>query len=74
MRCLVKEQGLKIFPVYQHVRAAEEQCRPSTKLVSITNTEARVILQGLLNHTVKQIVVLQAEVNVQHVQTETSTK
>ena len=44
------------------------------ELVSITGTVARIRLNRLLNHTVKQIVDLQTDVNVQHVQTKLSSQ
>lgn len=65
MRLLVQGQGADIFPAYNHVRAAKELCRPPKNFISITESNAEICLQALLNHTAKRIIDLQSDV-IQH--------
>lgn len=68
MRLLVKRQGADIFPMYDSVRNAKAFCRPPEAALSITECEAKVSLQSLLDHTAKRIFDLQKDVLLQYVQ------
>ena len=52
MHLLVKGQGADVFPPYDSLRMATASCRPPKSTISITEDEAKVSLQALLDHTV----------------------
>ena len=56
-----KACGRKIFPTYEAIRTAKQDCYPSLA-ISITETSAEVELQALLNHTAERILHTQSEV------------
>lgn len=56
MRTEVKLCGADIWPTYNEVRHAKEECRPPKDTISISEKVARVTLQSSLNHTTERIV------------------
>ena len=56
------EAGCKLYPPYNAVREAKEQCMPKIRdSLSITDYSASVNLQDLLDHTAAHLVNLQKD-------------
>ena len=56
------EAGCKLYPPYNAIRGAKEQCMPNIRgSLSVTDYLASVNLQNLLNHTVACLVNLQKD-------------
>lgn len=57
-RLISKEHGSNIFPSYNKVAKAKEECRPPEKC-KVTGVSATLPLQALLDHTAHRILLLQ---------------
>lgn len=64
MRLGAKERGANIYPSYHQIAEAKKQCYPS--FMSITENEAVVSLQDLLDLTVQRLVQVQSDVIIQN--------
>ena len=65
MRLGAKERGANIYPSYQKIAEEKKKCYPSN--INVTETEATVPLQDLLDLTVKRLVQVQSEVIAQNI-------
>ncbi|XP_049871228.1 uncharacterized protein LOC126370435 [Pectinophora gossypiella] len=55
LRKLLLDEGSTSLPSYQKLLEAKKRCYPSEEHVEVTETGARIRLQGLLDHTIKRI-------------------
>lgn len=51
----IRESLKDLYPSYHRVQKAKENCYPPKNTISITDTGAKITLQGLLDHTVSRI-------------------
>lgn len=61
-RLLTKEQASNIFPAYNKIREMKKDCRPPESCLVLTDISVALPLQGLLNHTVHRLLLLQEKV------------
>ena len=55
VRNSAKADGFNYYPSYNKIREAKKMCYPENSAFTISETEAKVHLQLLLNHTCKRI-------------------
>ena len=48
---LVRHHAKSIFPCYSHIQNAKKNCYPEKEFISVTDICAKIMLQGLLDHT-----------------------
>ncbi|KAF2887918.1 hypothetical protein ILUMI_18255 [Ignelater luminosus] len=60
-----KKREANIYPPYNIIAQAKQQCYPDN--ISVTESEAQIPLQDLLDHTVKRLVQVQSEVLEQRI-------
>jgi hypothetical protein len=53
--------------MYNSIREVKSLCRPPEEVISITEIAAVVLLQNLLNHTVKRLCELQMEIFLEYI-------
>lgn len=57
-RLISKEYGSNVFPSYNKIAEAKQECRPSVKC-NVNDVSATLPLQALLNHTAHRLLLLQ---------------
>ena len=65
-------RNFNLYPPYKCVLKAKKECYPEERAISITEISAEITLQGLLDHTIRRLILVQKDVLVQieHVQNE----
>lgn len=57
-----RDKGIDMYPSYEAIKKAKEECYPQKESITITESSAEVRLQDLLDCTVQRIATVQKEV------------
>lgn len=67
MQSGAKERNANIYPSYNLIKKAKEDCYPDEEFISISDITGEVRLQALVNHTTQRLVLLQKDVLEQNI-------